>query len=314
MMLLGWATIPFVLPFTILSFVLDRYIVGYLASLLMVISIINSLNIHYRHRFRIPFWCWFLIVLSTVLFLAREIGIMALFWCYPILFSVFFIQERPRARICSAIAFVSVVTGAFLYSELEMAIRFSITLLMQIIFCDLLVGILVRLESKLTELAIRDPLTDAYNRRYMNTCLENIIEENSRNFGSASLLLIDIDHFKQINDEVGHIAGDTVIKNLVDLLNQRKRKIDFVFRVGGEEFVVLLKNTALQQAVLVAESLRQNIERTELIEGRNVTISVGVAELNKNETDDEWLQRADENLYIAKRYGRNCVRPIIDNN
>jgi diguanylate cyclase (GGDEF)-like protein len=129
--------------------------------------------------------------------------------------------------------------------------------------------------------------------------------------GSATLVAIDIDHFKQVNDTLGHDAGDRVLQNLAEILLQRKRRLDYVFRTGGEEFVILLRNTSLPQAVTFAEDLRRHIEATELLEQHVITISAGMAEYDTAEDIDEWLKRADIQLYQAKQNGRNRVCPRL---
>ncbi len=312
MMLLGWTTLPFLIPFFILNIVQHRIYVSLLTALITLIAMSNSIAIKTKNIVLVPSWIFFAIVHLSVVYSVIKIGMPALFWCYPVFFVVFFVTERSRARKFITVSFLVFLTVVLKQFEPVLALRFMFTLFILCYFSDLLVGTLIRLQEKMSELAIRDPLTNAYNRRFMNTCLDNIIEETRRDLGPASLILLDVDHFKQINDELGHVAGDQVVKNLVDLLNQRKRKIDYVFRVGGEEFVVLLKNADLQQAVMVAENLRQTVEESELFQGRKVTISLGVAQYQNDETDDQWLQRADEELYEAKRAGRNCVRSVID--
>jgi diguanylate cyclase len=313
-MLIGWATSLIVLPFSINCFVQGRYITGWLSAFLMFLAVLNSLFIYYKNRLAVSCWIFFIFNLLAVLFSISEVGVKALLWSYPFIFVVFFVQPRLPARILGTIAFLSLIAlSAFLFEPATVA-RFVFTLLLLIIFCDAIVGVLMRMENKLSEQAIRDPLTDAYNRRYMNTCLENTIEETRRNFGPASLIQLDVDEFKKVNDRFGHIAGDTVLITLVDLLHKRQRKLDYVFRTGGEEFVLLLRNTSLEQAISLAENLRKSIEETEILKGQTITISLGVAEYQPGETDDEWLHRADKSLYEAKYDGRNCVRPIVNKN
>lgn len=309
-MLLGWATIPLALPFSINCFLQGRYITGELSVLLMCLAVSNSLSINLKHRLAVSYWIFFVVNLLTVLFTIIEVGDIGLLWSYPFIFSVFFVQPRYPARIMSGIALVSLISLSAYLLEPATVARFVFTLLMLTVFCDVIVSVLMRMEFKLREQAIRDPLTDAYNRRFMNICLENTIEETRRAFGPACLIQLDVDKFKKVNDRFGHIAGDRVLKKLVELLHKRQRKLDYIFRTGGEEFVLLLRNTSLQQAIALAENLRKNIEETELLEGHTITVSLGVAEYQSGETDDEWLHRADKNLYEAKDNGRNCVRPI----
>lgn len=249
----------------------------------------------------------------TVMFVVIEIGSIGLFWVYPFIFVVFFVQHRFPARIIAAITFTSfVLLAATMYDQM-LVLRFSSTLLLLTVCCDVLVGEMMKMEFKLSELAIRDPLTDAYNRRHMNNFLKTTIEETRRNFGPASIIMMDVDHFKSINDKHGHITGDNVLINLVELLHNRQRKLDYVFRTGGEEFVLLLRNTSEQQALTLAENLRQYVEEAEVLEGQKITVSLGVAEYKLSESIDDWLHRADELMYEAKFNGRNCIRPTLVN-
>ena len=131
----------------------------------------------------------------------------------------------------------------------------------------------------LEEQAITDPLTGAFNRRHMEATLDAVVERSRRTVERASLLLLDVDRFKDINDACGHGAGDRVLKGLVALIEQRKRKADVLFRAGGEEFVLLLSGTRFGEALSVAEDLRCRVQNTQLLAGRPVSISIGVVEL-----------------------------------
>jgi diguanylate cyclase (GGDEF)-like protein len=309
--LLGWITAVFVLPFATYSFFSDRYIIGFLGYLLVIISGLNTYFIHKKQRLLIPYVLWFLVYMIELFFLTKLLGLKALLWAYPIIFTIYFIQERKAARIYSAITYIFLVILGLMWAELELTIRFAVTLFISILFCDGLVGVLMKMESRLRELALRDPLTNAHNRRHMNDVLKNTTEEIRRNFGPGCLLMFDIDYFKKINDKHGHSAGDSILIKLVDTLHKRQRKLDYVFRSGGEEFVLLLRNTELQQALALAESLRQHVEENISYDGQAITISLGVAEYQTGETEEEWLGRADAHMYEAKESGRNCVYPQV---
>jgi diguanylate cyclase len=311
LLIVGWASIPFLIPFSINSFIQGRYLVGLIIFLLSAMALLNAYSIPKHNRIWAPFWCFFLFTLFALLVAIPEVGSKTLFWCYPFLFLVNFIEERKKARFFSALAFLTLVPTAFVYFEYELVVRFTLTLFMLFFFSDILIGALTKLQSNMNELANRDPLTNAFNRRYMVKCMENVIEESKRGFGDASLVMLDLDFFKRINDELGHEAGDHVLISLVELLHLRQRKLDYVFRLGGEEFVILLRNTSSQQAMSMAESLRKKIEDKQFIEGQSVTASFGVAEYISGETADDWFKRADNNLYEAKKLGRNRVHPII---
>ena len=169
-----------------------------------------------------------------------------------------------------------------------------------------------RLEETV-EMAILDPLTALHNRRYMNSHLKTLFEESAQRGKPLSVLVLDIDHFKTINDNHGHDAGDTVLREFAMRLRRNIRGIDLACRLGGEEFVVVMPDTDLHKAYLVGERLRQCIATAtfsggEKAEGLEVTASVGVAALEfPDDTPEIIMKRADQALYCAKRDGRNRV-------
>lgn len=164
-------------------------------------------------------------------------------------------------------------------------------------------------EQQLIELATRDKLTGTFNRHKWDEQLQ--IELNLASRGSLlSLLLIDIDHFKRINDNYGHDIGDKALQTLAVLLKQRLRETDLLFRLGGEEFTVLLRHIDVQNAVIVAEALRTQVE-TAVIPGiPQFTISIGVCTYIANDNTDDMMKRADLALYKAKNQGRNRVQVV----
>ena len=169
-----------------------------------------------------------------------------------------------------------------------------------------------RLEETV-EMAILDPLTALHNRRYMNSHLKTLFEESSQRGKPISVLLLDIDHFKTVNDSYGHDAGDAVLREFAARVRRNIRGIDLACRLGGEEFVVVMPDTDLAKAALVGERLRQCIATApfpanERIGAIAVTASVGVAALEfPDDTPELILKRADQALYCAKRDGRNRV-------
>jgi diguanylate cyclase (GGDEF)-like protein len=156
-------------------------------------------------------------------------------------------------------------------------------------------------------MAITDPLTGAYNRRYLELQLEQVLDSWKRYQRPASVLLIDIDNFKRINDKFGHGVGDMALKSLVDVISRNIRTVDTLCRYGGEEFVVLLAETGVAGARQAAEKLRAAVENSPVLPTGNMTISVGVCDLSVVEGVDHWLNLADGALYLAKRNGRNRV-------
>jgi diguanylate cyclase (GGDEF)-like protein len=162
------------------------------------------------------------------------------------------------------------------------------------------------------ELATTDPLTGVYNRRTFKDLAEPLLSRARRSRGEVSLLLLDLDHFKHVNDTHGHLAGDQVLAGFARLTRACLRKEDLLARYGGEEFVVMLPGTSEEAAVALAERIREEVAASALIpttESLRVTVSIGVAG-DKGEhvaTLEGLLGRADEALYAAKARGRNCV-------
>lgn len=164
---------------------------------------------------------------------------------------------------------------------------------------------------RLRELAIRDPLTGVFNRRHLHDLLDAELDRSRRHERSVALILADVDHFKRINDQLGHVTGDRVLTAVARALAEGVRSHDSVGRFGGEEFVVLLPETSLDEAMAVAERLRAAVAALALpdLEGLEVRMSLGVAEARGvgSAGADPLLAAADDALYRAKRTGRDRV-------
>lgn len=162
---------------------------------------------------------------------------------------------------------------------------------------------------ELRELIVSDSLTGLYNHTHIQKALDEKIELAKQQDLPLSFIMLDIDHFKQVNDNYGHPMGDEVIKNLALFLSQRLRKTDDIGRYGGEEFAIVMPNTSLENAMLVMDEIRANFSR--LIHGADsdlqVSFSCGVAAY-KGQPGDQLIEQADKALYEAKKAGRNCVK------
>lgn len=162
------------------------------------------------------------------------------------------------------------------------------------------------------EMAITDPLTGLYNRRYLETHLSNMIEHYANRGKALSVAAVDVDFFKAVNDSHGHDSGDKVLQELAVRLRDNTRSVDLCCRVGGEEFILVLPNTSAEVAHLIAERLRKSVaSRSFAVGGRQlvpVTVSIGLATLEgADDSLERLLKRADTALYQAKRDGRNRV-------
>lgn len=161
--------------------------------------------------------------------------------------------------------------------------------------------------------ALLDPLTGVHNRLSLDSTLIREIELARRHQTDLSMIIVDIDHFKRVNDVFGHAAGDSVLKHTASILLQTARSTDMIFRYGGEEFLLLLSNTTGKGALLLAERLRQNIATVAAYHNKisiPLTASFGVTSLQRSDTDKTLFERADQALYAAKTAGRNRVNNL----
>lgn len=175
----------------------------------------------------------------------------------------------------------------------------------------------VRMLDELKKLSITDGLTQLYNSRHFYTQLKGEIERCNRYEHKLSLLLLDIDNFKEYNDTYGHLEGDKILVRLGQVIRSCLRKMDTAYRYGGEEFTIILPDTDADEARTVAERLRLAVGSEDFTDGRNpdvrITISIGVTQYFQEEKVASFVQRADQAMYRSKQAGRNKVSCIFDN-
>ena len=166
------------------------------------------------------------------------------------------------------------------------------------------------LQNELRQLAVSDALTGLFNRRHLDTCLVRELDRSKRYGHELSILMFDVDHFKQFNDDHGHEHGDRVLQFIADTVRRSVRKIDIPCRYGGEEFLIILPETSFECAMAVAERVRAAVEAGSVDE-KGVTISIGVATCPwiMANSPQQFIEAADKALYEAKQAGRNCLRP-----
>ncbi|MGE7835388.1 sensor domain-containing diguanylate cyclase [Viridibacillus arvi] len=164
---------------------------------------------------------------------------------------------------------------------------------------------LMEINSGLVKISNTDKLTGISNRRFFQKKLEEQIEIYRTEEKTFSLLIIDIDHFKKVNDTYGHQIGDIVLAKLANILKIQVRTDDIVARFGGEEFTIILPDTDFEEAILIAQKLNRTIELAEWTETGNLTVSIGLATFSENDTEDSIVKKADQALYVSKEKGRN---------
>jgi len=171
-------------------------------------------------------------------------------------------------------------------------------------------------QKKLMEQANRDPLTNLYNRRYFNEIIINLMQLSKRSKSDLSIMMIDIDDFKKVNDTYGHSVGDIVINKLADIFRKNTRTSDIIIRFGGEEFVIILPSTSTKYSKSICEKLRKAVENNTISLEKNqeikFTISIGLSLVGLDDNSiDIALHKADEALYKSKQNGKNQTNVVL---
>jgi diguanylate cyclase (GGDEF)-like protein len=234
-------------------------------------------------------------------------GLALAYWIYPTTIAAYFIV---RPAVALAINSVALVLLVWLLAS-QMALDNLSTIIVTVGLVNLFAYIFAYrtgLQTQRLHTAVElDFLTGVGNRRALDRKLADHAQERRPQLES-SLLLLDLDHFKQVNDLYGHAAGDEALKRLAELMRAHTRSSDRIFRYGGEEFAIIASGAGLSAAAGLAEGLRVAVAAAVLLEGHPITVSVGVAYMDKACTPTDWLAQADKMLYAAKQAGRNAVR------
>lgn len=251
-----------------------------------------------------------IIYTSGAIVSAAILGVIGLFWMYAVLLSNFFLVSRTKATIASVIALGIIALDGHMFESHAQVFSFLATSALVGLLAYILAYHTEEQRSQLETLATHDALTGVGNRRAMEQELIVAIERHKRDQTTFGLIMLDLDHFKRVNDQFGHDAGDKVLIAFSDLIQKYTRKTDRFFRFGGEEFVLLLPGANAANLQVITKNLHRRIAEELHGPGGVLTVSFGAASLNTNESWQSWLGRADTALYQAKTNGRNRV--IVD--
>ena len=243
---------------------------------------------------------------TVVLLALRAGGDHHLRWLFPLMIALAGLLPTVVALFFGTVMLIALALfwgGADTDHSLADAAALTATWLISLAVMRLL----TQHSDELADLALYDPLTGAHNRRYLVPQIERNLADFDRYARISSLLMIDLDHFKRINDEFGHSQGDKVLRAMVALIEDRIRGVDMLYRLGGEEFLVILSEVGSTTAAKIADELRIGIEGLEALPGQIVTVSIGVCDVTKAESAEDWLAKADAAMYSAKEKGRNRV-------
>lgn len=235
-------------------------------------------------------------------------GFVGLFWAFVDVIASFFLSPPifaiPKVIIMTAGSMILSANAGLGTLEL---ISFATTIFVVALFSYSFARRSKAQAAQLEELATRDSLTGAGNRRMLEEELEIAIAAFERDAINTGLLMLDLDYFKQINDKYGHAEGDEVLRHFASLVENHSRRGDRFFRFGGEEFVLLLKDVDLRGLETAARHIHQVIRDYLTFSGGEVTCSIGGALIREDDTWERWLHRADQALYSAKNAGRDTI-------
>lgn len=301
----GTITVLGISPFGVYRYLRGEYLIA-LIDLVIVASIVGAALYAWRTG-RTAGAASFLAATYSLgcVAVAHLGGLPGLLWVYPVLVANFLLIRRWPALLISGGAMAAVAASdAALATPLE-KVLFLVTAIVVSLFSFVFASRAELQRSQLEAIALHDPLTGAGNRRGLELELQAAINTSERQATPLGLLIFDIDHFKAINDAFGHEAGDDVLVQLATVVRGNTRANDRFFRLGGEEFTLLLPGASGDALWAIAEKLRTAVETGVQCRGRTVTISLGAATHRGGEAAAEWLARADAAMYRAKRAGRN---------
>ncbi|MBT8144497.1 MAG: GGDEF domain-containing protein, partial [Gammaproteobacteria bacterium] len=278
-----------VLPFAIIRLLNGEWLIGIFDSAVVLSFVALGVSVLRTHRVRLASVALSALCVLGVIATVYLRGPMQVFWAYPATLAVFYLLLPREAVAASAFLILALVPALLNTVPAFVVTSVLITLLVNTSFAYAFAVLTNDQRDQLLNLATLDPLTGAGNRRALDDKLGQVIAAHRRAKLTASILMLDLDHFKQVNDEHGHDVGDQILIGVTELIDRRIRVTDKLYRIGGEEFVILTEGDRLEVAARLAEELRALIASSELVVECRVTASLGVAELAPGESPKDWL-------------------------
>lgn len=299
-----------ILPFAVYRGLQGQWLLGAIDALLVSLLILAVIYFERSARPELAGWVLApLYCIGALVMYALQQGAHA-FWLFPSVAANFVLLPLWAALGATLLVLIALgVLNALVLDSLsamaQISLLVSLTLLASITMAFVLE--VSRSQQLLSRLVTSDPLTGAGNRRALDEALREAAERFARHGSACTLLMFDLDHFKRVNDDCGHEAGDLVLVRLTRLVDGRRRVTDHLYRFGGEEFVLLLPDTQLAEGAALAEVLRRLLAEQLTSPVGPVTASFGCAQLQTGEAPVDWLARCDRAMYLAKQQGRNRV-------
>lgn len=297
-----------VLPFLVLRCMQGEWLAAIIDAIITIGLVGLGIHVYRTRRTRFASVAISCICIAGVISTVYIIGPHQVYWAYPVLVAVFYLVRPLEAIVLSLMTVAALIPALLGDVDSQSTSTILVTIIIMSSFAFAFTLITSRQRQKLIQFATKDPLTGAGNRRHLDNKLNDVVNGHKRTGTSASMLLLDLDHLKKVNDRHGHVVGDQILKRITEIINLRIRVTDSLYRIGGDEFVVILEGQDVDHAAHLAEQVRTLVKENELASDQLVTVSVGVAELKADESAKDWLRRADEALYGAKRDGRNNTK------
>lgn len=296
------------IPFGINNFVQGRVVSGVMTILVAILFALNA-TVGWRGRYALYFNLYGIVPALTLASANALITLQVIgsYWSYLCVFAIYFILPFQYVKKANVAFLTVVITTAAVALEPAIALRFSVVLLGASMFIFISKRQTVNAYDQLHKQAITDSLTGVLNRVSMPEKVEQAIQQYKTKGIKSSLCIIDIDHFKKINDTYGHDTGDKVLVELATYIQRQIAPKDALFRIGGEEFLIVMTQKGIKEGKQTANTFRALIEELTLPENQKVTISIGVTEVDNYSDWKQWMKRSDAQLYLAKENGRNQV-------
>jgi len=294
-----------IFPFIVHRLIIEDWFMAGLDTLLMSASAIIFVYTLKTRKIEYPS-----LALAT-LFVIGELatvtvkGPSQIFWAFPCTVGIYYLVSLPRAIAMN----MFVILAFFILLQrsmpgIELA-AFTLALVATNSF-TIVFAVRNQIQKKqLEKLTLKDPLTGANNRRAFEYYLAEVNLQGEREHREQSIMLLDIDDFKAVNDEHGHLTGDEVLSRMVTLVQTQLHTEEKIYRIGGDEFAIAPLKMSLENTCAFANRIGKIIQHSNLNENLGVTVSIGVATLKPDETANDWAQRADHAMYSAKRDGKN---------
>jgi len=300
-------TTVMITPFAFIRFNQGEWGIGIVDLLISVCMASIFIYVYKTHRVGLPSVVLAIMFSLGVILSVVVKGVGNIYWIYPVIVSSYYLLTTKWAVILSSMTIALLLPTLYTHLDSIELIKLVATMFATGGFALLFSKSVAAQHKQLEDLATKDSLTGVGNRRALTEKLAELISHQTRQQSKMSLIILDLDHFKSVNDDYGHLVGDQILIRVSEIIAGRLRGADTIYRFGGEEFVILPFELCLELAVKLAEQLRILVENNVLTPNDPVTISLGVAEFKDGETGDNWLKRADEALYKAKEAGRNRV-------